>query len=60
MKKWGNGPQKKQDVDTCVMCGRVVQEGTQVCTVCNRAIFRKGIETWGLFKLDDEESKSKK
>jgi hypothetical protein len=34
MKKWGNGPRKKQDVDTCVMCGRIVPEGTQVCRMC--------------------------
>jgi len=34
MKKWGNGPQEKQNVDTCVMCGRVVPEGTQVCRMC--------------------------
>jgi hypothetical protein len=41
MKKWGNGPRKKQDVDTCVMCGRIVPEGTHVCTICDMTANRK-------------------
>ena len=55
MKKWGNGPQEKQNVDTCVMCGRVVPEGTQVCRMCrlkvsnaNQIVSEERMKKWKL------------